>query len=76
MLNPVGVYQVRSFGAFVTFSAVTSAAQYSSLLVGLQIAKLCIIPCSCLVEAFWLQRRYTAPVIASVLTVLLGVAIV
>ena len=42
----------------------------------LQIAKLCIIPCSCLVEAFWLKRRFTQPVIASVLIVLLGVAIV
>lgn len=41
-----------------------------------QIAKLLIIPFVCLVERLWLQRRFSKPVMASVLVVVLGVAIV
>lgn len=48
-----------------------------SLLVSpLQIAKLLIIPFVCLVELFWMKRRFTAPVVCSILVVVAGVAIV
>lgn len=42
----------------------------------LQIAKLCIIPCTCVLEAVWLKRRFPAQIIASIALVLTGVAIV
>lgn len=42
----------------------------------LQIAKLLIIPFVCLVELFWLKRRFAAPVVCSILVVVAGVAIV
>ena len=41
-----------------------------------QIVKLLIIPFVCLVEAFWLGKVFTRNVIASVLVVVTGVAIV
>ena len=41
-----------------------------------QVAKLLVIPFVCLVECCWLGRVFTKPVIASVLTVVMGVAIV
>jgi len=41
-----------------------------------QIAKLLIIPFVCLVERFWLGKTFSRSVIASVLTVVIGVAIV
>lgn len=44
--------------------------------VALQMAKLLIIPFVCLVERFWLQRRFSKPVIASIVVVAIGVAIV
>jgi solute carrier family 35 protein E3 len=42
----------------------------------MQIAKLLIIPFVCVVELVWLKRRFTGPVIGSVLTVIIGVGIV
>ena len=41
-----------------------------------QVAKLLIIPFVCVVELVWLKRRFTGPVIGSVLTVIIGVGIV
>lgn len=41
-----------------------------------QIAKLLIIPFVCLVERFWLGKTFSRSVIASVVTVVIGVAIV
>lgn len=41
-----------------------------------QIAKLLIIPFVCLVELFWMKRRFTTPVVCSILTVVLGVGVV
>jgi len=41
-----------------------------------QIAKLLIIPFVCLVEHFWLGKTFSRAVIASVVTVVIGVAIV
>lgn len=41
-----------------------------------QIAKLLIIPFVCMVELVWLRKTFTAPIIASVLTVIAGVSIV
>ena len=41
-----------------------------------QIAKLLIIPFVCLVERFWLGKTFSRSVIASVVTVVCGVAIV
>jgi hypothetical protein len=41
-----------------------------------QISKLLIIPFVVLVEAVWLKKRFTIPVIFCVLTVILGVGIV
>jgi solute carrier family 35 protein E3 len=41
-----------------------------------QIAKLLIIPFVCLVELFWMGRRFTTPVVCSILLVILGVAVV
>ena len=42
----------------------------------MQIAKLLIIPFVCLVEHFWLGKTFSRAVIASVVTVVIGVAIV
>lgn len=41
-----------------------------------QISKLMIIPFVCFMEAFWMKRKFTLPIIASVLVVIAGVAIV
>ena len=41
-----------------------------------QIAKLLIIPFVCLVEHFWLGKTFSRSVIVSVVTVVIGVAIV
>ena len=41
-----------------------------------QIAKLLIIPFVCLVEHFWLGKRFSVRVIMSVVTVVLGVGVV
>lgn len=41
-----------------------------------QVAKLLIIPFVCIVELVWLKKTFTLPVVASVLTVVTGVAIV
>ncbi len=46
------------------------------LAILVQIAKLLIIPFVCGVEWVWLGRRFTASVIASILVVVVGVAIV
>jgi hypothetical protein len=35
-----------------------------------------IIPFVCFVEAFWLKRKFTLPIVASVLVVIGGVAVV
>lgn len=42
----------------------------------LQIAKLLIIPFVCLVELFWMGRRFTVPVVGAIMLVILGVAVV
>lgn len=42
----------------------------------LQIAKLLIIPFVCLVEKFWLNRKFSKGVVTSIVTVVIGVAIV
>eukprot|EP00955_Chlamydomonas_euryale_P017901 190732-Chlamydomonas_euryale.AAC.8 len=41
-----------------------------------QIAKLLIIPFVCVVEFVWMNRTFRPPVIGSILTVVLGVAVV
>jgi len=41
-----------------------------------QISKLMIIPFVCFMEAFWMKRKFTLPIIASVMVVIAGVAIV
>jgi len=41
-----------------------------------QVCKLLIIPFVCLVEHFWLGKVFTRSVIASVVTVVIGVAVV
>eukprot|EP00879_Flechtneria_rotunda_P001975 GHRR01002150.1.p1 GENE.GHRR01002150.1~~GHRR01002150.1.p1 ORF type:complete len:375 (+),score=101.36 GHRR01002150.1:344-1468(+) len=41
-----------------------------------QIAKLLIIPFVCLVELFWMKRRFTMPVVGSIIIVTCGVAVV
>lgn len=41
-----------------------------------QISKLMIIPFVCFVEAFWLKRKFTIPIISCVLVVIAGVAVV
>jgi hypothetical protein len=46
------------------------------LLHTLQISKLLIIPFVCVVEATWHKRRYTLPVLGSIVVVICGVAIV
>ena len=45
-------------------------------LVTHQIAKLLIIPFVCGVELVWMGRRFTPPVVASIMLVILGVAVV
>lgn len=65
---------------FALVANVSIASLNLSLLVNsvgfYQIAKLLIIPFVCLVELFWFGRRFTVPVVASILLVILGVAVV
>eukprot|EP00878_Enallax_costatus_P005590 GHUV01005863.1.p1 GENE.GHUV01005863.1~~GHUV01005863.1.p1 ORF type:complete len:373 (+),score=114.70 GHUV01005863.1:591-1709(+) len=65
---------------FALVANVSIASLNLSLLVNsvgfYQIAKLLIIPFVCVVELFWMKRRFTAPVVASILVVVTGVAIV
>lgn len=42
----------------------------------LQISKLLQVPFVCLVEATWLRRRFTLPVMLAVLMVIMGVGVV
>jgi len=42
----------------------------------LQISKLMIIPFVCVMEAYWMKRKFTLPIIASVVVVIAGVAVV
>jgi solute carrier family 35 protein E3 len=42
----------------------------------LQIAKLLIIPFVCVVELLYMRKRFSAPVVASIAVVIIGVAIV
>ncbi len=41
-----------------------------------QISKLLIIPFVCLVEALWFGKRFTLPLVLSILVVVAGVAVV
>lgn len=89
LLNKVGFYQVRCiYGHLHTCSCATDPeltglpacqdCQACSLNSGVspQIAKLLIIPFVCLVEHFWLGKRFSVRVIMSVVTVVLGVGVV
>lgn len=66
--------------SFAIVANVSIASLNLSLLVNsvgfYQIAKLLIIPFVCLVELFWMKRRFTVPVVCSILVVVTGVAIV
>lgn len=65
---------------FSVVASISIASLNLSLLVNsvgfYQIAKLLIIPFVCIVELFWFGRRFTPPVVGSILLVILGVAVV
>jgi solute carrier family 35 protein E3 len=65
---------------FALVANVSIASLNLSLLVNsvgfYQIAKLLIIPFVCAVELLWMGRRFTAPILASIGLVIVGVAIV
>lgn len=65
---------------FALIGMISIASLNISLLVNsvgfYQVAKLLIIPFVCLVERFWLDRRFSMPVLASMLCVAVGVGIV
>ncbi|KAG2433591.1 hypothetical protein HYH02_012522 [Chlamydomonas schloesseri] len=65
---------------FAVIASVSIASLNLSLLVNsvgfYQISKLLIIPFVCLVEYVWFARTFTAPMVLSILVVVVGVAIV
>ena len=72
MLNTVGFYQVCAARSMAAKQPAAAQRQRCRL----QIAKLLIIPFVCLVEKFWLGRRFTPSVVTAITIVVIGVAIV
>jgi hypothetical protein len=76
--TPDAVHTVAA--QFALIANVSIASLNVSLLVNsvgfYQIAKLLIIPFVCGVEAVWMRRRFTPPVLVAIATVVSGVAIV
>uniref|UniRef100_A0A7R9V8B6 Sugar phosphate transporter domain-containing protein n=1 Tax=Chlamydomonas euryale TaxID=1486919 RepID=A0A7R9V8B6_9CHLO len=71
---------VRDTLAFSIMASMSIGSLNLSLLINTvgfyQIAKLLIIPFVCVVEFVWMNRTFRPPVIGSILTVVLGVAVV
>jgi solute carrier family 35 protein E3 len=74
MWNSVGFYQVSDF--FCTYYYVTSICQQLNSFYSLaQIAKLCMIPASCLLEVVFDHVHYSRDTKLSIMVVLIGVAV-
>lgn len=80
LMTPKGVMPWRDRLLYTAVASVSIVSLNVSLLVNnvgfYQIAKLCVIPFVALVEYFAYQRRFSAPVLASIGVVMGGVAIV
>jgi hypothetical protein len=73
MWNSVGFYQVSDF--FQVNSLTLNYSQLNSLFSFVQIAKLCMIPASCLLEVVFDHVHYSRDTKLSIMVVLIGVAV-
>jgi hypothetical protein len=73
MWNSVGFYQVSEF--FQVDSLTLNSSQLNSLFSFVQIAKLCMIPASCLLEVVFDHVHYSRGTKLSIMVVLIGVAV-
>jgi hypothetical protein len=69
--HPAAAHQ--HYAASITHMTSLSTSECSP---ALQIAKLLIIPFVCMVELLYMRKRFSAPVVASIAVVIIGVAIV